>query len=107
MLLFPGQPPSQAGRYSVSMRGELIITAVHSEDSGYYMCQAISVAGSTVSKAFLKVVTGKQRYFHYWRMELELKLVFEPGSNCYIPTNNTKKSNKKSCTLCINDVIFM
>ncbi|GAA6065636.1 roundabout homolog 2-like isoform X1, partial [Tachysurus ichikawai] len=58
MLLFPGQPPSQAGRYSVSMSGELIITAVHSEDSGYYMCQAISVAGSTVSKAFLKVVTG-------------------------------------------------
>ncbi|XP_047676745.1 roundabout homolog 2-like isoform X2 [Tachysurus fulvidraco] len=58
MLLFPGQPPSQAGRYSVSMSGELIITVVHSEDSGYYMCQAISVAGSTVSKAFLKVVTG-------------------------------------------------
>ncbi|XP_053503638.1 roundabout homolog 2-like [Ictalurus furcatus] len=58
MLLFPGQPLSPAGRYSVSMSGELIITAVHSEDSGYYMCQAISVAGSTVSKAFLKVVTG-------------------------------------------------
>ncbi|XP_026779693.2 roundabout homolog 2 isoform X2 [Pangasianodon hypophthalmus] len=58
MLLFPGQPPSQAGRYSVSMSGELIITAVQSEDSGYYICQAISVAGSTVSKAFLKVVTG-------------------------------------------------
>ncbi|KAF7699910.1 roundabout homolog 2-like isoform X2 [Silurus meridionalis] len=58
MLLFPGQPPSQAGRYSVSMSGELIITAVHREDSGYYMCQAISVAGSTVSKAFLKVVNG-------------------------------------------------
>ncbi|KAM9469442.1 roundabout homolog 2 isoform 1-T1 [Clarias gariepinus] len=58
MLLFPGQPPSQVGRYSVSMSGELIITAVQSEDSGYYICQAISVAGSTVSKAFLKVVTG-------------------------------------------------
>uniref|UniRef100_W5K6H6 Roundabout guidance receptor 3 n=1 Tax=Astyanax mexicanus TaxID=7994 RepID=W5K6H6_ASTMX len=55
MLLFPGQPFSRAGRYSVSMSGELTIRDVHSEDSGYYVCQAISVAGSVVSKALLEV----------------------------------------------------
>uniref|UniRef100_A0AAR2LBT8 Roundabout, axon guidance receptor, homolog 3 (Drosophila) n=1 Tax=Pygocentrus nattereri TaxID=42514 RepID=A0AAR2LBT8_PYGNA len=58
MLLFPGQPPSQAGRYSVSMSGELTIKDVHSEDSGYYVCQAISVAGSAISKAMLEVKPG-------------------------------------------------
>ncbi|XP_072548280.1 roundabout homolog 2 isoform X2 [Salminus brasiliensis] len=58
MLLFPGQPFSQAGRYSVSMSGELTIRDVHSEDSGYYVCQAISVAGSVLSKALLEVKSG-------------------------------------------------
>uniref|UniRef100_A0A671X466 Roundabout homolog 2-like n=1 Tax=Sparus aurata TaxID=8175 RepID=A0A671X466_SPAAU len=58
MLLFPGQPPSQSGRYSVSMSGELTITDVHSEDSGFYICQAISVAGSVLTKALLEVEGG-------------------------------------------------
>uniref|UniRef100_A0A8C2IN57 Roundabout guidance receptor 3 n=1 Tax=Cyprinus carpio TaxID=7962 RepID=A0A8C2IN57_CYPCA len=58
MLLFPGQPPSQSGRYAVSMSGELSISDVHSEDSGYYICQAISVAGSVLAKALLEVKTG-------------------------------------------------
>ncbi|XP_077422111.1 roundabout homolog 2 isoform X2 [Vanacampus margaritifer] len=58
MLLFPGQPPSQSGRYSVSMKGELTITDVHPEDSGFYICQAISVAGSVLSKALLEVEGG-------------------------------------------------
>ncbi|XP_056612872.1 roundabout homolog 2 isoform X1 [Triplophysa dalaica] len=58
MLLFPGQPPSQLGRYSVSMSGDLSISDIHSEDSGYYICQAISVAGSVVAKALLEVKTG-------------------------------------------------
>uniref|UniRef100_A0A8C1NLL8 Roundabout guidance receptor 3 n=1 Tax=Cyprinus carpio TaxID=7962 RepID=A0A8C1NLL8_CYPCA len=57
MLLFPGQPPSQSGRYAVSMSGELSISDVHSEDSGYYICQAISVAGSVLAKALLEVKT--------------------------------------------------
>uniref|UniRef100_A0A673N958 Roundabout, axon guidance receptor, homolog 3 (Drosophila) n=1 Tax=Sinocyclocheilus rhinocerous TaxID=307959 RepID=A0A673N958_9TELE len=57
MLLFPGQPPSQSGRYSVSMSGELSISDVHSEDSGYYICQVISVAGSVLAKALLEVET--------------------------------------------------
>lgn len=59
MLLFPGQPPSQSGRYSVSMSGELTITDVHPEDSGFYICQAISVAGSVLTKALLEVEGGK------------------------------------------------
>ncbi|XP_077579325.1 roundabout homolog 2 [Stigmatopora nigra] len=58
ILLFPGQPSSQSGRYSVSMRGELTITDVHLEDSGFYICQAISVAGSVLSKALLEVEGG-------------------------------------------------
>uniref|UniRef100_A0A8C6KJG1 Roundabout homolog 2-like n=1 Tax=Nothobranchius furzeri TaxID=105023 RepID=A0A8C6KJG1_NOTFU len=58
MLLFPGQPPSQSGRYSVSMGGELTITDVHPEDSGFYVCQAISVAGSVLTKALLEVEGG-------------------------------------------------
>ncbi|CDQ73780.1 unnamed protein product [Oncorhynchus mykiss] len=58
MLLFPGQPLSQSGRYSVSMSGELSITDVHLEDSGYYICQAISVAGSVLTKALLEVEGG-------------------------------------------------
>ncbi|XP_034025004.1 roundabout homolog 2-like isoform X2 [Thalassophryne amazonica] len=58
MLLFPGQPPSQSGRYSVSMSGELTITDVHPDDSGFYVCQAISVAGSVLTKALLEVEGG-------------------------------------------------
>lgn len=75
MLLFPGQPPSQSGRYSVSMSGELSISDVHSEDSGYYICQAISVAGSVLAKALLEVETGEYlglqfippSKWHLWR----------------------------------------
>ncbi|XP_034723185.1 roundabout homolog 2 isoform X2 [Etheostoma cragini] len=58
MLLFPGQPPLQSGRYSVSMSGDLTITDVHPEDSGFYICQAISVAGSVLTKALLEVEGG-------------------------------------------------
>ncbi|KAG7322354.1 hypothetical protein KOW79_013700 [Hemibagrus wyckioides] len=55
MLMFPSQPPAQSGRFSVSLSGELTISNVHSEDSGYYICQAISVAGSVLTKALLEV----------------------------------------------------
>ncbi|XP_051793110.1 roundabout homolog 3 isoform X2 [Acanthochromis polyacanthus] len=55
ILLFPIQEPSQAGRFSVSLSGELTITDVQVEDSGYYICQAISVAGSILTKALLEV----------------------------------------------------
>nr|XP_015193162.1 PREDICTED: roundabout homolog 3 isoform X3 [Lepisosteus oculatus]XP_015193163.1 PREDICTED: roundabout homolog 3 isoform X3 [Lepisosteus oculatus] len=55
ILLFPSQPPEQSGRFSVSLSGELTISDVQSEDSGYYICQAISVAGSILTKALLEV----------------------------------------------------
>ncbi|KAM8740938.1 roundabout homolog 3 isoform 1-T1 [Acanthopagrus schlegelii] len=55
ILLFPIQEPSQAGRFSVSLSGELTITDVQVEDSGFYICQAISVAGSILTKALLEV----------------------------------------------------
>ncbi|KAG7243172.1 hypothetical protein INR49_016547, partial [Caranx melampygus] len=58
MLLFPGQPPTQSGRYSVSMTGELTIADVHPEDSGFYVCQAISVAGNVLTKSLLEVEGG-------------------------------------------------
>lgn len=74
MLLFPGQPPSQSGRYSVSMSGELTITDVHPEDSGFYICQAISVAGSVLTKALLEVEGGEASVH---------TVVFEPGKGLF------------------------
>ncbi|XP_032389425.1 roundabout homolog 3 isoform X4 [Etheostoma spectabile] len=55
ILLFPIQEPLQSGRFSVSLSGELTIADVRVEDSGYYICQAISVAGSILTKALLEV----------------------------------------------------
>ncbi|XP_042332175.1 roundabout homolog 3 isoform X5 [Sceloporus undulatus] len=55
ILLFPSQPPQAMGRFSVSPSGEMTITDVQTSDSGYYMCQAISVAGSILAKALLEV----------------------------------------------------
>uniref|UniRef100_A0A3Q0SHN0 Roundabout, axon guidance receptor, homolog 3 (Drosophila) n=1 Tax=Amphilophus citrinellus TaxID=61819 RepID=A0A3Q0SHN0_AMPCI len=55
ILLFPVQEPSQSGRFSVSLSGELTINDVQVKDSGYYICQAISVAGSILTKALLEV----------------------------------------------------
>ncbi|XP_077361947.1 roundabout homolog 3 isoform X2 [Festucalex cinctus] len=55
ILLFPIQEQSQQGRFSVSLSGELTIVDVRVEDSGYYICQAISVAGSILTKALLEV----------------------------------------------------
>uniref|UniRef100_A0A674MJK3 Roundabout, axon guidance receptor, homolog 3 (Drosophila) n=1 Tax=Takifugu rubripes TaxID=31033 RepID=A0A674MJK3_TAKRU len=57
ILLFPTQEPAQSGRFSVSLSGELTIADVQVEDSGYYICQAISVAGSILTKALLEVET--------------------------------------------------
>lgn len=62
ILLFPSQPPAQSGRFSVSLSGELTISDVHSEDSGYYICQAISVAGSILTKALLEVEEGELQH---------------------------------------------
>uniref|UniRef100_A0A8C4DXD0 Roundabout, axon guidance receptor, homolog 3 (Drosophila) n=1 Tax=Dicentrarchus labrax TaxID=13489 RepID=A0A8C4DXD0_DICLA len=61
ILLFPIQEPTQSGRFSVSLSGELTIADVQVEDSGYYICQAISVAGSILTKALLEVETPSDR----------------------------------------------
>ncbi|KAM6173865.1 roundabout homolog 3 [Erethizon dorsatum] len=55
VLLFPNQSLQPTGRFLVSPRGQLNITAVQSGDAGYYVCQAVSVAGSILAKALLEI----------------------------------------------------
>ncbi|KAM6234885.1 roundabout homolog 3 [Spheniscus humboldti] len=54
-LLVPGQPLHPTGRFSVSPGGAITIADVQPTDAGYYLCQAISVAGSVLAKARLEV----------------------------------------------------
>lgn len=43
------------GRLNVSPQGTLHIQGVLREDSGYFVCSALSVAGSDTARAFLQV----------------------------------------------------
>ncbi|XP_014681691.1 PREDICTED: roundabout homolog 2-like [Priapulus caudatus] len=52
VLMFPGQ---KHGRFTVTAEGELGIATVMEEDEGYYVCSALSVAGSSIAKAYLEV----------------------------------------------------
>ncbi|CAH6792472.1 Robo2 [Phodopus roborovskii] len=54
-LLFPNQPQQPTSRYSVSPTGDLTITNIQRSDAGYYICQALTVAGSILAKAQLEV----------------------------------------------------
>ncbi|XP_075329236.1 roundabout homolog 2 isoform X7 [Odontesthes bonariensis] len=54
-LLFPNQPQQPNSRFSVSPSGELTISSVQRADAGYYICQALTVAGSILAKAQLEV----------------------------------------------------
>nr|XP_021337133.1 roundabout homolog 2 isoform X8 [Danio rerio] len=54
-LLFPNQPQQPNSRFSVSPSGDLTITTVQRADAGYYICQALTVAGSILAKAQLEV----------------------------------------------------
>ncbi|KAK1800206.1 hypothetical protein P4O66_000254 [Electrophorus voltai] len=54
-LLFPSQPPQVGSRFSVASNGDLTIASVQRADAGYYVCQALSVAGSILAKAQLEV----------------------------------------------------
>ncbi|XP_062329471.1 roundabout homolog 2 [Osmerus eperlanus] len=54
-LLFPNQPQQPSSRFSVSPGGDLTISAVQRADAGYYICQALTVAGSILAKAQLEV----------------------------------------------------
>lgn len=58
-LLFPNQPTDEDGRVSVSVNGELTVSSVQRSDAGYYICQALTVAGSIMAKAQLEVADGK------------------------------------------------
>ncbi|XP_006867741.1 PREDICTED: roundabout homolog 3 [Chrysochloris asiatica] len=56
VLLFPRQLMDKpTGRFLVSPRGQLNITEVQRGDAGYYVCQAVSVAGSILAKARLEI----------------------------------------------------
>ncbi|XP_043556139.1 roundabout homolog 2 [Chiloscyllium plagiosum] len=59
-LLFPNQPPQPSSRFAVSSAGDLTITNIQRSDAGYYICQALTVAGSILAKAQLEVTDGKQ-----------------------------------------------
>lgn len=52
MLMFPG---NSYGHMFVSSEGTLKIQGVQREDTGYFVCSALSVAGSTTSRASLQV----------------------------------------------------
>ncbi|XP_068507421.1 roundabout homolog 2 isoform X11 [Syngnathus scovelli] len=54
-LMFPNQPQQSNGRFSVSPSGALTIASVQRADAGYYICQALTVAGSILAKAQLEV----------------------------------------------------
>ncbi|XP_077421337.1 roundabout homolog 2 isoform X13 [Vanacampus margaritifer] len=54
-LLFPNQPQQPNSRFSVSPGGALTIASVQRADAGYYICQALTVAGSILAKAQLEV----------------------------------------------------
>jgi len=42
----------------VSPTGDLTITNIQRSDAGYYICQALTVAGSILAKAQLEVTDG-------------------------------------------------
>ncbi|XP_008274865.1 roundabout homolog 2 [Stegastes partitus] len=54
-LYFPNQPQQPNSRCSVSPSGDLTISSVQRADAGYYICQALTVAGSILAKAQLEV----------------------------------------------------
>lgn len=58
-LLFPNQPQQPNSRFSVSPSGDLTISSVQRSDAGYYICQALTVAGSILAKAQLEVTDGE------------------------------------------------
>lgn len=62
-LLFPNQPAQAGSRFSVAQNGDLSITSVQRSDAGYYICQALTVAGSILAKAQLEVSDGECEIF--------------------------------------------
>ncbi|XP_050067713.1 protein sax-3-like [Anopheles maculipalpis] len=55
-LMFPN---NTYDNMQVSVQGTLQIRGVQKDDDGYYICSALSVAGSTTSRAYLQVLTSQ------------------------------------------------
>ncbi|XP_035784740.1 protein sax-3-like isoform X1 [Anopheles albimanus] len=55
-LMFPNKTYDNM---QVSMQGTLQIRGVQKDDEGYYICSALSVAGSTTSRAYLQVLSSE------------------------------------------------
>lgn len=53
MLMFPD---NSYGHIYVTSLGTLQIRGVQKEDAGYFVCSALSVAGSETIRAFLQVI---------------------------------------------------
>lgn len=53
MLMFPD---NSYGHIHVTNQGTLQIRGVQKEDAGYFVCSALSVAGSATIRAFLQVI---------------------------------------------------
>lgn len=75
-LLFPNQPQQPNSRCSVSPTGDLTITNIQRSDAGYYICQALTVAGSILAKAQLEVTDGAISF-----SSLYLKKIFKSHSH--------------------------
>lgn len=54
-LLFPG---NSNGRFTVTQSGHLTITDLQVEDTGFYVCSAVSIVGSAMAKAHIKVTSA-------------------------------------------------
>uniref|UniRef100_A0A182SY83 Ig-like domain-containing protein n=1 Tax=Anopheles maculatus TaxID=74869 RepID=A0A182SY83_9DIPT len=52
-------PNNTYDNMQVSVQGTLQIRGVQKDDDGYYICSALSVAGSTTSRAYLQVLTSQ------------------------------------------------
>lgn len=65
-LLFPNQPQQPNSRCSVSPTGDLTITNIQRSDAGYYICQALTVAGSILAKAQLEVTDGEMSLLDFY-----------------------------------------
>ncbi|XP_055334826.1 protein sax-3-like [Paramacrobiotus metropolitanus] len=53
ILMFPGQPH---GRYVVHTDGTLLIEKASMDDTGYYICSALSVAGSALARGHVQII---------------------------------------------------
>lgn len=54
-LMFPNQ--TYGSHMKISSDGSLQIQGVQKEDAGYYICSAVSVAGSATARVFLQVTS--------------------------------------------------